>query len=104
MQPDQFIQLQKALEERLEKSVTITMEKNFNGKMRDLSKKVDDYIDADTRWKERDLEWKTAAQPSVTLGTNAINFWNVLKWFLISGATFAGFIMAVQTIKEVIKR
>lgn len=98
MTPDDFLKLHKAVTDALNETVKESIEKNVNGKIRNLDSKIDDYIKQDIRWKEEDKRWKDNAQPSVSLGSKVITFTDAMKWILLTGASIAGFIMAIRTI------
>ena len=100
MTPEQFLEILKASNEQIHESVTTAIDKKVNGHIRALDKKIDDYIAIDIAWKEKDKEWKNQSQPAITLGSKVITFWDVVKWFLITGAIIGGFFAAVNAIKS----
>lgn len=84
MEPEQFIQLQNSMISVLES----TIEKTVNGKIRNLDKKIDDYITVDKEWKKEDEKWKNAAQPGIDLGKDALSFGKVMG-YIFKGAAGA---------------
>lgn len=58
MNEKQFNKLMEMLGERQDESLKLGIEKYVNGKIRDLSKKIDEYIALDTAWKQEDRKWK----------------------------------------------
>ena len=103
MTNEQFQQFQDRMETKIENGIAIGIEKHVNGKIRNLDKKIDDYIVADIHWKEKDKEWKAKAQPTVTLGTNVLTFGGGMKWVLGAVVTIAGSLFAFDKIKDVFK-
>jgi len=103
MTPDEFLKLHRAVADELKETVKESIEKNVNGKIRNLDTKIDNYIVEDTQWKKDDKKWKDTAQPVVNLGMSTINFWNVMRWILLTGASLAGFILAIRTINGLFK-
>ena len=93
---DQLAQFQVQLQSGIEKQIAESIEKNVNGKIRNLDKKIEDYIHEDIAWKEKDALWKQTAQPTVDLGTNAIGFWKVSKWISLVLVTIASTVAAVK--------
>ncbi len=96
MTADQFEKLQRTITEQIASSVAAAVEpaieKVVNGKIKALDKKIDDYINVDTLWKEKDSIWKQTAQPAVDLGNNTIGFGTVLKWLAATGLAVVAFI------------
>lgn len=103
MDPKQFGELVEVVKKQVDESVAIAVPKHVNGHIKDLTQKVDGYIKEDIQWKQEDKKWKDSAQPSVNLGTKVINFTDVLKWILVTGASIAGFILAIKTINGLFK-
>lgn len=103
MSPDDFLKLHRAVTDELKNTVKESIEQNVNGKIRNLDTKIDEYITKDILWKEQDKKWKESAQPSVSLGAKVITFTDAMKWILLTGASIAGFIMAIKTIDGLFK-
>lgn len=87
----------------IQETVKATIETTVNGKIKNIDQKLDDYITIDTQWKKEDKAWKDTAQPSVNLGLSTINWWNAMRWILLTGASLAGFILAIKTITGLFK-
>lgn len=103
MTPEQFKEILSIVEKRIDDSTETAVKKHVNGHIKELSKKVDDYIEEDIKWKAEDKRWKDNAQPSVSLGSKVITFTDAMKWILLTGASIAGFIMAIKTIDGLFK-
>lgn len=71
MTPEQFEKFLKLMEERIDSSVAIGIEKNVNGKIRNLDQKFVDYVNGDMQWKTIDSAWKKNAEPAIQLGNDA---------------------------------
>lgn len=92
MTENQFITIRQDIKDQVAESI----EKNVNGKIRNMDKKIDDYIKADE-------EWKTSVTPPINIMRNAVVFTNTLLWIfkvigLVGGASGAvyGIIKLVQ--------
>lgn len=103
MSPDDFKTIMGVIDSSIKESVAIAIEKHVNGKIRNLDTKIDEYIKQDVEWKKDDKAWKDNAQPTINLGSGAINWWNFTKWIFTSAGIVAAFFLAIQAIKESIK-
>lgn len=81
MNDQQFQQFLEIMDKRLE----IGIETNVNGKIKNLTAKLDEYI-------KDDNEWKAQALPAIELGKNAIGFGKALSWILGIGLAVLGVI------------
>lgn len=99
MTPEQFDRFLKSQKEQLELSVATAIEKNVNGKIRNLDKKLDDYITVDTTWKVIDKKWKEDAQPTIDLGNNVRGFNKVLLYLLGLVASIGGVFAFIKLVK-----
>ncbi len=100
MDAEQFKQIMAAVTTQVDASTKEAVKIHVNGHIRDLTKRLDDYIVADTQWKKDDKEWKDGAQPAVTLGNKVITGSGIMKWILITGASFGSFLAAIKVMKE----
>lgn len=79
MSPEQFEKFSAMQNQILKEGIEL----HVNGKIRNLTKTVDDYIAQDIQWKLIDKAWKETAQPTVDLGKDALGFGRVVKWILL---------------------
>lgn len=89
MTDEQFKRLGDLIVEKIHGSVAVATEKYVNGKIRNLDKKIDDYIISDN-------EWKKAAQPTIELGNNIRGFGKVAVYLLGIGATLFAVIKGLK--------
>lgn len=71
------------------------IEFHINGKTREMLKKLDDYIIADTEWKKNDKEWKDRAMPSIESVESFKGFGTVGTGFLKTVLLIAGSTTAI---------
>lgn len=103
MDPQQFEKVLEVIKVEVNQGTEVAVKKHVNGHIKALTERVDTYIKEDTEWKKDDKEWKDKAQPSVNLGSKVITFTDAMKWILLTGASIAGFILAIQTINGLFK-
>lgn len=103
MSPEQFVEIMEEIKKQIKHTTETAVEVHVNGKVKALVKQVEEYIAKDEQWKKEDKTWKEGAQPVVNLGMNTINFWNVMRWILLTGASLAGFLLAIRTINGLFK-
>lgn len=96
MTPEQFITIQ----EEIKTTVATAIETNVNGKIRNLDKKIDEYITKDIAWKLEDKEWKDSAQPTVDFGKNAQGFGRTSKLLAMGAGVLLAIGGALQLIKN----
>ena len=79
---------------KIEPAVEKSIEKYVNGKIRNMDKKLDDYIKDDNAYKVKDMEWKKLANPAVELGNNTRVFGKVGMYLVgVVGAIGGIFLM-----------
>lgn len=99
MSQEQFDKFEQSMKE----SVALAIEVNVNGKIRNIDKKIDDYIRLDTEWKKEDKQWKDTAQPTVDFGKNAIGFGKILKILAWGAGVMLAIGGALKLIKDYLK-
>ncbi len=80
MTEDQFERYIEAMKSEINRSVAVGIELNVNGKIRNIDRKLDEYISDDN-------EWKKMAQPVVNMGNQARGASVVILW--VAGAIIA---------------
>ena len=87
----------KIFKEEMQAHVSLTIEKVVNGKINDLSTKINNYIIADTAWKVR-------AEPVIKAFENTNWLWrlfvSVLKFTALLGAAGGAYIAVTSVFKQ----
>ena len=87
MTPDQL--------EQIKKVVADGIETNVNGKIRAISKTLNDYIDEDTKYKIKEDLWREKADPVIDMGTNVQGFAKVVLYILAGLGAVIGVLLGV---------
>jgi len=82
---------------KMEHLIEDSINKNVNGKINSLSKKVDDYIIVDISWKEQDTQWKNNVIPYIETVKKFENFGTIGTTLLKALLLIGGVIGAVYT-------
>lgn len=99
MKPEQFAELQKTILTKIDTTVDKSIEKYVNGKIRNLSEKVDDYIKNDLEhreiYKAETLEWREKIDKKVEPLDNLIGWSKTSLYFLGFLASVGGVVLII---------
>ena len=85
--------LKKLIRDEISEAVQISVDKAVNGKIINLTKIVNDYIEMDTKWKE-------TAQPTINFATESAGFIKIGKYIVVGLTAIGAFIVTLyQAIK-----